>query len=85
MDNNELENALKLLYEKKSADFQNKWRRTLPLSEMVVDRWEKAKNLGFGEGTSIYDNSLVFGMVEVGKNTWIGEAHCIGKFSHCKT
>jgi len=29
-------------------------------------------NTGFGEGTSIYHNSYVFGDVRVGKNTWIG-------------
>lgn len=46
--------------------------RVLPLSENYIDRWEKAKFLGFGEGSSIYDSSLVFGNVKVGKNCWIG-------------
>ena len=49
-----------------------KWCRTLPFGDYIVDRWEKACHLGFGEGTSIYDSSLVFGDVRVGKNTWIG-------------
>ena len=48
------------------------WKRTLPLGDYVVDRWQKAKLLGFGEGTSIYDSALVLGEVTVGKNTWIG-------------
>ncbi|MBL7846697.1 MAG: acyltransferase [Cyclobacteriaceae bacterium] len=39
---------------------------------MVTDRWEKAKYLGFGKGTSIYDSSIVFGEVSVGEQTWIG-------------
>jgi len=49
-----------------------KWKRTLPFGDYFVDRWEKARSLGFGEGASIYDSSLVFGEVNVGKNTWIG-------------
>jgi acetyltransferase-like isoleucine patch superfamily enzyme len=49
-----------------------KWRRVLPMGDEISDRWEKAKYLGFGEGTSIYDSSLVIGDVKVGKNTWIG-------------
>src|SRR5260370_23859711 len=48
------------------------WDRTLPFGDYFVDRWEKAKRLGFGEGTSIYDSSLVLGDVKVGKGTWIG-------------
>jgi acetyltransferase-like isoleucine patch superfamily enzyme len=46
--------------------------RSLPFGDYVVDRWEKAKELGFGEGTSVYDSSLILGDVKVGDNTWIG-------------
>lgn len=49
-----------------------RYQRSLPLADYVVDRWEKAKELGFGEGTSIYDSVLVLGDVRVGGNTWIG-------------
>lgn len=49
-----------------------RFKRTLPLADYVVDRWEKARELGFGEGASIYDSSLVFGEVKVGAHTWIG-------------
>jgi acetyltransferase-like isoleucine patch superfamily enzyme len=48
------------------------WRRVLPVGDEISDRWEKARYLGFGEGTSIYDSSLIIGDVKVGKNTWIG-------------
>ncbi|WP_133366371.1 acyltransferase [Qipengyuania sediminis] len=48
------------------------YTRTLPLGDYVVDRWDKARALGFGEGTSIYDTAYVFGEVRVGKDTWIG-------------
>jgi acetyltransferase-like isoleucine patch superfamily enzyme len=48
------------------------WKRVLPVGDEISDRWEKAKFLGFGEGTSVYDSSLVIGDVKVGKSTWIG-------------
>jgi acetyltransferase-like isoleucine patch superfamily enzyme len=49
-----------------------KWKRTLPFGDYFVDRWEKARLLGFGKGSSIYDSSLVIGDVKVGEQTWIG-------------
>lgn len=48
------------------------WNRCLPFGELIVDRWEKSRALNFGKGTSIYDNSYVYGNVKVGQNTWIG-------------
>lgn len=51
---------------------KRQWNRVLPIGDEISDRWEKARYLGFGEGTSIYDSSLVIGDVKVGKNTWIG-------------
>lgn len=46
--------------------------RVVPLADYFVDRWDKARLLGFGEGSSIYDSSLVIGDVRVGKSCWIG-------------
>jgi acetyltransferase-like isoleucine patch superfamily enzyme len=46
--------------------------RSLPSMDLFFDRWERAKALGYGEGTSIYDSCCIFGNVKVGKNTWIG-------------
>jgi acetyltransferase-like isoleucine patch superfamily enzyme len=63
---------LKALWLQRHRDVAQRYRRALPLGDYVVDRWEKAKELGFGEGTSIYDSVLVFGDVQVGRNTWIG-------------
>lgn len=56
----------------RQSEFADRWNRTLGFGDYVVDRWEKAQVLGFGEGTSIYDSSIVLGHVVVGKNTWIG-------------
>lgn len=53
------------------TEFQQKWNRSLPFADYLVDRWQRANDLGFGEGTSIYDSSLVLGDVSVGRKTWI--------------
>lgn len=55
-----------------SKAFSSQFNRSIPFCEEVFDRWERANNLGFGDKTSIYDSSFVFGDVEVGENTWIG-------------
>jgi acetyltransferase-like isoleucine patch superfamily enzyme len=48
------------------------WNRSLPFGDYVGDRWERAREMGFGEGTSVYDSVLVLGDVKVGAKTWIG-------------
>jgi len=63
---------LRALLAREMNAVQQRYERTLPLADYVVDRWQKAKALGFGEGTSIYDSSLVLGSVKVGRNVWIG-------------
>jgi acetyltransferase-like isoleucine patch superfamily enzyme len=49
-----------------------RWNRAVPFADELFDRWERAAFLGFGEGASIYDASLVLGDVQVGEQTWIG-------------
>lgn len=53
-------------------DIRSRWNRDLPVQELVDDRWERARRLGFGQGSSIYADSYVYGDVSVGENTWIG-------------
>ena len=60
------------LYEQLRQDKQERFQRDLPIEELLFDRWERARHLGFGEGTSIYHSALVYGDVKVGKGTWIG-------------
>jgi len=60
------------LYKWLRKGMRQKWKRDLPFEEMIFDRWERAENIGFGEGSSIYHNSYVYGDVTVGKNSWIG-------------
>jgi acetyltransferase-like isoleucine patch superfamily enzyme len=63
---------LREVYQQLRAEMASRWQRDLPLEELLFDRWERARMLGFGDGTSIYHNSYVYGDVRVGKNTWIG-------------
>lgn len=63
---------LKALWRSRRQEVDERFRRTLPFGDYVVDRWEKARVLGFGEGASIYDSALVLGDVTVGEQTWIG-------------
>jgi len=54
------------------AETRRRFERSLPIGELLVDRWERAQALGFGENASIYDSALVIGEVKVGSDTWIG-------------
>lgn len=63
---------LRSLWLLRRREVQERHNRSLPLADYIVDRWEKARELGFGEGTSVYDGALILGDVSVGKNTWIG-------------
>ena len=63
---------LKRLFCYKRNLLKKRFNRVLPSNELFTDRWEKAKYLKFGMGSSIYDSSLVFGDVKVGESTWIG-------------
>lgn len=67
-----LTHALQQVWLQRRREVHGRWQRTLSFGEYVVDRWQKAHELGFGEGTSIYDSALVFGDVTVGARTWIG-------------
>ncbi len=69
---NELHEKLWLLHEELRRLMKERHDRSVPLADELTDRWERARFLGFGEGSSIYDSSLVLGNVTVGKDTWIG-------------
>lgn len=63
---------LQQLHQSLFTEFKKQFNRTLPFTDEVFDRWERAKKLGWGEGTSVYDSSYIFGNVVVGKKCWIG-------------
>ena len=60
------------LYSSLRSEKKKEWNRVLPFNELLIDRWEKAKFLKAKKGSSIYDNSYVFGDVKIGEKTWIG-------------
>src|SRR4051812_668612 len=70
--NRSINSVLQRFFFFKRNKLRKKYDRVLPANELFTDRWEKARYLGFGEGSSIYDSSYVFGDVKVGNNTWIG-------------
>lgn len=46
--------------------------RTLPADDALVDRWDRARQLGAGEGTSVYGSAIIFGEPSIGANVWVG-------------
>jgi len=68
----DLMSRLREAYAAREAEVRAEWRRSLPLGDLVADRWQRAAALGFGEGASIYDSAVVLGDVKVGRGTWIG-------------
>jgi acetyltransferase-like isoleucine patch superfamily enzyme len=71
-DEDRLLAMLRGLYDRLRDDTFERWQRDLPFEELLFDRWERARRLGFGEGTSIYHSSYVYGDVRIGRDTWIG-------------
>jgi len=72
MEPQELHEALKRLHVALRHEQHSKWKRSVSFQDELFDRWERARSLGWGEGTSVYQNVLVLGDVKVGKNTWVG-------------
>lgn len=72
----DIESELQKLHHFLRDEFKEKYARNLPFCDEFLDRWERSKFLGFGEGTRIYDSCYIFGDVKVGKNCFIGQ-YCI--------
>ena len=67
-----LDEELGRLHARLRAEMAERHQRDLPLQDLLTDRWERARALGFGEGSSIYESAYVYGDVHVGAGTWIG-------------
>lgn len=63
---------LREYYEANDERIRNDYKRSLSFQDGAFDRWERARRLGFGDGASIYNSSLVYGDVRVGRSSWIG-------------
>lgn len=72
MERELFEKQLKEYLQDKRNDLRERFNRVLPTGELLFDRFEKAKYLNMGQGSSIYDTSIVMGKIVAGKNVWIG-------------
>jgi acetyltransferase-like isoleucine patch superfamily enzyme len=63
---------LRALLGKLQSEKMAHYKRRVPVGDLLTDRFDNARQYGFGEGTSCYDSALIIGDVKVGKNTWIG-------------
>lgn len=66
------EEILQEAYARLDETTRLRWDRSLALDDLVSDRWARAAQLGFGQGSSIYGSALVYGKPKVGENVWVG-------------
>lgn len=64
--------GMEALRRRLSRATRSRWDRVLPWDEMLLDRWKKAGESSFGEGTSCYEHVFIFGRPKIGKGVWIG-------------
>lgn len=72
MDKTEFENLFDDMMQSRRIDMQNRFNRVLPSGELIYNRFDKARDLGFGEGSSVYDTAVIMGDIKVGSHVWIG-------------
>src|SRR3954469_6345240 len=63
---------LRALQKALQSEKLRRFNRRVSFGDLVTDRLENAREYGFGEGSSCYDNVLILGDVTVGGHTWIG-------------
>ena len=72
MNTNEFGALLETYLAEKRDTMRNRFNRVLPTGELLFNRFDKAPYLHCGEGSSIYDTSVVMGDVEIGNHVWVG-------------
>ena len=72
MTDKDLRRSLTELHETLRKEIKSVWDRSVSFQDELFDRWERADFMGFGKGTSVYQDSLIIGDVSVGADTWIG-------------
>lgn len=72
MDKAEFEKLFDELMRDRRIEMHSRFNRVLPSGELIYNRFDKAKDLGFGEGSSVYDTSVIMGDIKVGDHVWIG-------------
>ena len=66
------EKQFERLMEFRRTEMKEKYNRVLPSGELVFNRFDKAKYLNCGEGSSVYDSCIVMGNVKIGSHVWVG-------------
>lgn len=46
--------------------------RHVPTGDLLHDRWDLAREYGFGEGANVYDDCVIIGDVHLGQKSWVG-------------
>jgi acetyltransferase-like isoleucine patch superfamily enzyme len=64
--------ALSAMLEALRRRMKARFNRHVPTGSLLHDRWQLARDHGFGEGTSVYDECLILGDVSIGRHCWIG-------------
>ena len=72
MDKKEFEQLFDEMMRDRRDFMQKSYNRVLPSGEVIYNRFDKARDLGFGEGSSVYDTSVIMGDIKVGAHVWIG-------------
>ena len=72
MTEQEFETLFDRCMEKRREDIRQKYNRVLPSGELIFNRFDKGRYLHCGEGSSVYDTSVVMGDVKIGDHVWVG-------------
>jgi acetyltransferase-like isoleucine patch superfamily enzyme len=68
----EFMSLLRRAYDAQDERMRRDFNRSLSFQDGMFDRFERAKRLGFGEGSSLFNSALVIGDVKVGAHSWVG-------------
>lgn len=63
---------VRLAFAEAAKKMRQMFNRHVPAGDLVQSRWDRARSMKWGEGSSCYDGSLVIGDVKVGARTWVG-------------
>lgn len=72
MSLDDLLQLLRALQRRLQADKMTRFKRRVSFGDLITERADNAKEYGFGEGTTCYDDVLILGDVKIGRHTWIG-------------
>ena len=72
MELQEFETLFDRLMQSRRDQMRLDYDRVLPSGELIFNRFDKAVYLSCGEGSSVYDSSVIMGDVRIGSHTWVG-------------